>query len=199
MASTSSRSPCRRVSALLLVLASGCASAIEVQPLDDPTRVRVIARTDSGDARLSLALLDPVTGEEGSSILGDEIRRPGEVQFVPRYPLSRGQRYRARLSGSSPSVVEYRVPDRPARDAATVEAIYPSGDRLPANLLKFYIHFSRPMREGEPVFDRIRLIDDRGREIGDPWRRVDLWTPDARRLTLYVHPGRIKRGVNLRD
>lgn len=181
------------------IFLAGCASLIEVQPLEDPARVRVIARTDRPDARLSLALIDPATGLEGPAILGDEIRRAGEVEFVPRYPLSPGQRYRARLTGPAPAVAEYRVPDRPAREAATVEAIYPSADRLPANLLKFYIHFSRPMREGEAIFDRIRLVDDRGRAVGDPWRRVDLWTPDARRLTLYINPGRIKRGVNLRE
>jgi hypothetical protein len=77
--------------------------------------------------------------------------------------------------------------------------IYPSTDVLPANLLRFYVQFSRPMRETDVIFDRIRIIDDRGRVVVDPWRRAPLWNHDGTRLTLLIHPGRIKNGVNLNE
>lgn len=76
--------------------------------------------------------------------------------------------------------------------------IYPSGDSLPANHLKFYLHFSEPMREG--VFlDHCRLLDDRGKLVPEPFRETELWSADLRRLTLWLHPGRQKTGVNLND
>jgi hypothetical protein len=78
-----------------------------------------------------------------------------------------------------------------------VEAIYPSAAVLPANHLKFYIHFSVPMRQG--VFlDHCKLLDDRGRiVIAEPFRETELWSEDGQRLTLWLHPGRQKTGVNL--
>src|SRR5438552_15354178 len=82
---------------------------------------------------------------------------------------------------------------------ATVEHIYPTSDVLPANQLKFYIHFSKPMREGEAIFERIQILDEHGTLVEDPWRRTELWTADAKRLSLWIHPGRIKTGVNLRE
>jgi hypothetical protein len=80
--------------------------------------------------------------------------------------------------------------------APVVEALYPSGDRVPANHLKFYIHFSVPMRQG--VFqDHCRLLDEHGAAVLEPFRETELWSEDGRRLTLWLHPGRQKTGVNL--
>jgi hypothetical protein len=80
--------------------------------------------------------------------------------------------------------------------APVVEALFPSGDRVPANHLKFYIHFSVPMRQG--VFqDYCRLLDENGAAVLEPFRETELWSEDGRRLTLWLHPGRQKTGVNL--
>jgi hypothetical protein len=54
------------------------------------------------------------------------------------------------------------------------------------------------MREGREVLERIRLLDEAGSEVASPWRDLELWNADATRLSLFVHPGRIKQGVNLR-
>src|SRR5207247_1471885 len=141
--------PSRRVTILraacglfLFSLVAGCSSRIEVRAEDDPARVRVVARSGNPEARLWLALIDPSTQVAGPPVLGDQQRQGNDVTFIPRYPLSPGQRYRATLEvpGEPPRSTDYRVPDRPAHESATVEAIYPSADRLPANLLKFYIH-----------------------------------------------------------
>lgn len=83
--------------------------------------------------------------------------------------------------------------------SSLIAAVYPSTEEVPANLLKFYLHFSKPMREGPAIFDHFQLLDDKGEAVEDPWRRTELWNEDATRLTLWIHPGRIKEGVNLRD
>jgi hypothetical protein len=94
---------------------------------------------------------------------------------------------------------DYVVPPRKPTPPAVVEHIFPTADVVPANHLKFYIHFSKPMREGRDIFDHIRLLDPQGNEVLDPWRRTELWDDDARRFTLWIHPGRVKQGVNLRE
>lgn len=79
--------------------------------------------------------------------------------------------------------------------------IAPAFEVLPANHLKFYLHFPGPMERGE-VFRHLRLveIDASGREVGEvpePFREVELWDETFTRLTLWFHPGRQKPGVNL--
>ena len=69
---------------------------------------------------------------------------------------------------------------------------------LPANALKFYLHFSEPMEQG--IFlERLRLLDGDGKEVIGPFRETELWSPDGRRLTVWFHPGRQKTGVNLNE
>lgn len=191
--------------ASLLIAASLAAkqppSSLEIRPLaDDPTRVEVVAQGEKGHP--SLALLDE-EGREGPPILGETLQRGGERIFTPKYGLSRGLRYRATLQRPDGSKVTatYRVPVLPKSEPAVVRQVYPSASTLPANNLKFYLHFSKPMREGKAIFDQIQILDldNHGEPVPHPWRRVELWSHDATRLTLWIHPGRIKQGVNLRE
>jgi hypothetical protein len=74
--------------------------------------------------------------------------------------------------------------------------ISPEAKVLPANTLRFYIHFSRP---GEAHFDReqLRLINEEGQVVPDPFLVLsqELWSHDGSRLTVLMEPGRIKRGM----
>ena len=72
--------------------------------------------------------------------------------------------------------------------APRLTAIYPTAHTLPANHLKFYLHFSQPMRQG--VFlDHCRLLDDHDQPVTEPFRETELWNEDGTRLTLWFHPG----------
>ncbi len=81
-------------------------------------------------------------------------------------------------------------------DTTRVVAVYPSAAEVPANLLRFYVEFSAPMRE-DVALDHVRLLDDSGRAVPDAFLalREELWDPSGRRLTLLLDPGRIKRGL----
>jgi hypothetical protein len=74
--------------------------------------------------------------------------------------------------------------------------ISPEARVLPANTLRFYIHFSRP---GEAHFyrEQLRLINGEGQVVPDPFLVMsqDLWSYDGSRLTVLMEPGRIKRGM----
>lgn len=134
-------------------------------------------------------------------MLGDYQRKGSQLTFTPRFRLTAGSTYVAKwysTSGNTLTVI-HRVPNSPRQSIAKVTAVFPTAGTLPSNLLKFYIHFSRPMREGRAIFDRIHLLNEEGKTVFDPWRRTELWTEDARRFTLWIHPGRIKQGVNLRE
>jgi hypothetical protein len=74
--------------------------------------------------------------------------------------------------------------------------ISPQAKVLPANTLRFYVHFPRP---GEAHFDRdqLCLLNEDEQVVHDPFLVLsqELWSPDGRRLTVLMEPGRIKRGL----
>jgi len=133
--------------------------------------------------------------KEGPAILGVYEHSNDELRFTPRYPLEPGSLCRARF-GKTTS--DYRVPLPPPAPAALVEKVYPSGDVLPANQLRFYLYFSRPMRGGQDIFDQCQILDAMGNPVENPWLRDELWDEKGQRLILYIHPGRIKWDVILR-
>ena len=137
------------------------------------------------------------------AVLGTYTLTDSEFQFVSRFPLSTSVKYHVQLSTrlTDDEVTELFVAPRgkPLSSAPTVKAIYPSSDVLPENLLKFYIHFSAPMSRGE-AYTRIHLMQA-GVEVPDPFLELgeELWDIEQTRFTLFIHPGRIKRGVKPRE
>lgn len=203
---------------LAFLLTADPAAPIEFRVLStDGTTVEFVGaftagqlnRLPAGDLNSEIAerwmrvtLVDEATGKDGTAILGAYIKRKdGKLSFRPRFPLSAGGLYRASLQFTLNKFEtrDYRVPASAKAAAPRVTAIYPTADRVPANLLKFYIHFSQPMREGEAVFDNCQLLNDKNQPLVDCWRLTELWNHDATRLTMFIHPGRIKEGVNLRE
>jgi hypothetical protein len=74
--------------------------------------------------------------------------------------------------------------------------ISPQAKVLPANTLRFYLHFSR---SGEAHFDRdqLWLLNEEEQAVREPFLVLsqELWSHDGRRLTVLMEPGRIKRGL----
>src|SRR5207237_1104835 len=81
-----------------------------------------------------------------------------------------------------------------------VQQVYPSGDPLPENHLRFYVHFSAAMRQGE-AYGHVHVLDASGKALDHPFLELDeeLWDPQGKRLTLLFHPGRIKKGLKPRE
>lgn len=126
------------------------------------------------------------------------------VRFEPRFPLQPGVTYRAvlrargMLGGRQTAVLSstFVLPSEQREPSTRVAAVHPSAAVLPENLLKFYVHFSAPMSRGY-IYEHIQLLDDAGRAVELPFLEIDeeLWNPELTRLTLFIDPGRIKRGV----
>jgi hypothetical protein len=140
------------------------------------------------------------------SMLGTYRVQSGALRFEPQFPLEPGLGYRAifhldQLPGghgvrSPPISSVFKAPPRRSNPSTVVSQIYPSAARLPENLLKFYVHFSVPMSRGH-IYEHIHLRDAAGKDVELPFLEIDeeLWNPDMTRLTLFIDPGRIKRGV----
>jgi hypothetical protein len=144
------------------------------------------------------------------------------VRFQPRFPPEPGIHYRATFDPArlrslvkelSPSLVgdepkaseslltaDFFVP-KSAEPRTNITAVYPSAERLPENVLRFYIHFSAPMSRGE-AYRHLKLIDvSTKKPVHAPFLELEeeLWSPDGKRFTLLIDPGRIKRGLKPRE
>lgn len=86
--------------------------------------------------------------------------------------------------------------DPPETTQPEVISFIPKLEEVPANLLRFYVYFSAPMSLQNP-YDFITIIDKSGKELVDPFVIIPegLWNINHTRLTLLLHPGRVKEGV----
>jgi hypothetical protein len=75
--------------------------------------------------------------------------------------------------------------------------VQPSAPEVPANLLRISIEFAAPI-EG-PVLPRIGLMHADGCAIEAPFLQQELWSPSGSILTILMHPGRVKTGLNARE
>jgi hypothetical protein len=166
--------------------------------------------------------------EDRPPILGSHRVVDDRLEFVPRFALEPGLTYRARFDLTSlrgvsperdginpftkqptiikaarenpPKIVDLGLPERVREPTAVVVNVFPTTDTLPENQLKFYIHFSEPMSRGE-AYHRVHLLSASGTEIDAPFLELDeeLWDPQGRRFTIFLDPGRIKRGLKPRE
>jgi hypothetical protein len=85
----------------------------------------------------------------------------------------------------------------PATSQPEVISFIPELDEVPANLLRFYVYFSSPMSLLQNPYDFITIVDKNGKELIDPFVVIPegLWNINHTRLTLLLHPGRVKQGV----
>jgi hypothetical protein len=134
------------------------------------------------------------------------------LRFQPRFPLEPGVVYEARFDPGKlfaasedvrrlPVVIaRFTLPKAPVAATTRVAAVYPSGDTLPENLLKFYLHFSAPMSRGM-AYEHIKLRDGTGKAVAFPFVELaeELWDPSGQRLTILFDPGRIKTGLKPRE
>ena len=190
--------------------ASPTRATVEARGFDwDAVAARAMSGDGDGAGRLLRVYSRPASGatsEPMPAMLGTYELKNRTIHFRPAYPLEPGVRYEAVLDLRSlpdkPGMLKavltsvYVAPARADAPPAVVAHVYPSANELPENLLKFYFHFSAPMSRGG-VYRHVRLIDDRGAEVELPFLELDeeLWDPAMTRLTLFIDPGRIKRGV----
>jgi hypothetical protein len=130
-------------------------------------------------------------------IAGSYSFEKGTLIFKPQFLFTPGVSYRAVLRPNDQTISStYKIPEPQLESTTSVAAIYPSADELPENLLKFYLQFSAPMSGGH-IYDHIHLRDSEGKDVQLPFLEIDeeLWNPTMTRLTLFLDPGRIKRGV----
>ena len=116
--------------------------------------------------------------------------------FVPAAPFVRGRSYEVALELADGSKSRMTVTFGASPQSAPIVRVSPATSLIPANTLKLYLDFSESMEQG--VFLKHLTLQRRnGEEVAGAFRETELWSPDGKRLTVMLHPGRQKTGVNL--
>lgn len=132
--------------------------------------------------------------ESDTPIMGDYSFDNETVIFKPIIAFTRGLKYKVYVRNKLVDEIEIRPPGATA--SPEVIAVYPALDTLPENLLKFYISFSKRMQEGDAL-SHIYLIKDGHDTLSSVFLDLqpELWNSEGTTLTLWLDPGRIKRGL----
>ncbi|HEV3277022.1 MAG TPA: hypothetical protein VG860_09405 [Terriglobia bacterium] len=155
--------------------------------------------------RVTVASVPSPEGDSLPDVSGRYLLSDDELQFIPHLPFERGVKYRASFDPrplgaplmADSSMLEFVIPAGRNPSALTeVAHIFPSGDLLPENLLRFYVWFSNSMQRGRAL-EEISLLDSEGQPVADALYRppVELWDRTMRHLTVLLDPGRLKRRV----
>lgn len=127
-------------------------------------------------------------------VLGEWIFDNNELIFHPIVPFTSGIKYEVfRVQQQIGTFVIEEKEGNPPE----ITAIYPTSDTLPENLLKMYFEFSDPMSEGEAIRNISVLYKNTGDTLVGTFLDLqpELWNEDNTLLTLWLDPGRIKRGL----
>jgi len=152
----------------------------------------------SRDSIRKYAHVRSLADKDSTNILG-EYTISDRILFEPLIPFSRGLTYE--LIFRDKKIGEFFIPAVDTHDAPQLLACYPKQDTVPENLLKIYLRFSHPMREGQSN-KYIRLIKNGTDTLHDVFLDLqpELWNEDRTVITIWLDPGRIKRDLqpNLR-
>src|SRR4029079_4665006 len=99
-------------------------------------------------------------------MLGHYSIEGGALRFETKFPLEPGMSYVANFhpenlpdenrAAATLITAAFRLPTPVSNPTTIVTQVFPSADVVPENLLKFYLHFSAPMRRGH-IYDYIHL------------------------------------------
>lgn len=183
--------------ATALILPSGLNGTVQL----NVSAVPKLDRENFGYETLAVFIEDGENGHRPNAVQGQHTIQGDYLIFSPYFPFEQGMVYAVRTkrvdSNGGYSYQSFQMGEKPSVDQARVVCIYPSSGQLPENLLRFYIYFNTPMKQGQAL-KHIQLVDSAGNIDHHAFMefKQELWSPDGKRLTLLFDPGRIKRGVS---
>lgn len=134
-----------------------------------------------------------VAGAAGTRSMLLNLSNDGANVIVePRFALKAGTIYMLRVGTDGYAV---STPQPKAR-TPELASFAPSQSVIPANTLRFYLHFSEPMARGQ-LREAVILQRADGTPVERPFLSLEaeLWDASQKRATLLLDPGRLKQGV----
>lgn len=181
------------------------AQSIEVDETDQFQPIVYVANaydsamnTDSvqGMAKELLKMTQIINGKLAPvNVSGKYAIKEGAIIFSPLTKLGAGLEFEITYGSATK---KYKTPKRTLYTLpAYVEAVFPSSQNVPRNILFFHIQFSTSMRYDISGYENVRILDNSGTELPLLWRQRSYWLEDQKLLVLMIHPGKVKRGIEM--
>ena len=115
------------------------------------------------------------------------------VKFFPLVPFNLEQNYTLLYNDE---ISYFQIPIASDYQRLEVQSIFPTQTTLPANILKWYVQFSKPVSSTN-IYDHIHFFDSNGVAISRAILPLEnaLLDEDGTLLTVWIEPGRQKRGL----
>ncbi len=173
---------------------------VEVTGLSATTLASLAAGTRTHEQWASI--LRVAVTADSPPVVGAYRVADGALRFTPAFPFDPGRPYAVRVDPAAagdpeaPIIATLALPSAGATPTTTVAAVYPSGETLPENLLRMYIHFSAPMGLSSGI-GHVELRDAGGEVVEGAFLPLDyeFWDAERQHFTLFLDPGRVKRGI----
>jgi hypothetical protein len=137
-------------------------------------------------------------GTATTPVLGDF--DASRQRFCPRFPFLPGREHRAT---AGPETLVFTPPSTsPSQASSKAIRISPAIAEWPANLLRFYVWFPAGSGGGNEPIHLMDLDRDGSRPVPSAFLDIPggLWDrSEAQRLTMFFHPGRVKRGLQAHE
>ena len=142
-------------------------------------------------------------------VLGDyKFDENGTVYFQPMFPFDPGLEYQVVFDPTALPLANTEhqtitqittiisLPELHIEPSTIVSDLFPSGNTIPENQLKFYVEFSAPMSAVDGL-DYIQLLNKNGQVVEAPFLPLgsEFWDYNHQRYTVFFDPGRIKQGL----
>jgi len=151
-----------------------------------------IANTQSNiDIKVFRGKLSADVLQSTTAIIGKVKYKDSYTSFTPLVPFDQETPYTV-LFNEQVFVFEITRPDTEA--ALHVVEIYPNAEHVPANILKWYVQFSKPVNPVK-IYEHIHFLDQHGKAIDRSILHLGapLLSADGKLLTIWIEPGRQKR------
>lgn len=121
------------------------------------------------------------------------------LRFTPQHNLGYGLEFEVQHYKDKDTLRKrFIIPPSAEPEVPLAEVIkfFPAADKIPANILTFYISFSQSMADDISAHQYIRILNSKGEEKPLAWRQRSYWLNDNKILVMMIHPGRVKRGID---
>ncbi|SEM19630.1 hypothetical protein SAMN05421856_101672 [Chryseobacterium taichungense] len=139
--------------------------------------------------------------ESQTPLLGTHYKVQDTLFFGPQFELGDGLSFNAHFYYKNDTVKSlYKTPpvNFNISNEISIKEAFPRSNKIPKNILTFYIEFSDPMMEDESAFRYVNLYDENKQMIPHVWLNKGRWIND-KILMLMIHPGRVKSGISYYD
>ena len=148
-------------------------------------------------AKKELTLTQIINGKPAPvAVSGKYATLNGDLIFEPLTDLGAGLEFEIKYKSEiqkyeTPKPIDKNVP------IAHVDAVYPLSQNVPRNILFFHVQFSESMLHDINGYQNVRILNSAGVELPLVWRQRSYWLENQKVLVLMVHPGKVKRGIDM--